>query len=171
MKQQIIVSGIGGQGVLFLTRVIAQMAVNKRIPVLTSETHGMAQRGGTVLSTIKIGNFSSPLIRTGQADLGLLLWESNLPVHQSLMKDTGNWIINSTLPGSEIRIDAADIARNLGNAVLLNLVLLGIAIKEEKIAFSATDCQTAIKQLAPARFVEQNLEAFQLGLKYESADE
>jgi len=117
MKQQIIVSGIGGQGVLFLTRVIAQVAVNRGIPVLTSETHGMAQRGGTVLSTIKIGEFASPLVRTGQADLGLLLWEENFPVHQSLLRDTGTLIINSTQSGDYISIDAAKIARDLGNAV------------------------------------------------------
>ena len=71
MKQQLIVSGIGGQGVLFLTRVIAQAAVNRQMPVLTAETHGMAQRGGTVLSTIKVGDFASPLIRAGQVGRGL----------------------------------------------------------------------------------------------------
>ena len=164
MKQQIIVSGIGGQGVLFLTRVIAQVAVNRGIPVLTSETHGMAQRGGTVLSTIKIGDFASPLIRTGQADLGLLLWEENLPVHQSLLREKGTWIINNTHNSGHISIDAAQIARDLGNAVLLNLVLLGAAIKHGALIFTAEECETAIKQLAPKKFVEQNLTAFHKGL-------
>ncbi|MCD6580904.1 MAG: 2-oxoacid:acceptor oxidoreductase family protein [Desulfuromusa sp.] len=164
MKQQIIVSGIGGQGVLFLTRVIAQVAVNRGIPVLTSETHGMAQRGGTVLSTIKIGDFASPLIRTGQADLGLLLWEENLPVHQSLLREKGVWIINSAHDSDYISIDAAKIARDLGNAVLLNLVLLGAAIKYRVLIFSAEECETAIKQLAPKKFIEQNFTAFHKGL-------
>ncbi len=164
MKQQIIVSGIGGQGVLFLTRVIAQVAVNRGIPVLTSETHGMAQRGGTVLSTIKVGDFASPLIRTGQADLGLLLWEENLPVHQSLLSEKGIWIINSAHNDDYISIDAAKIARNLGNAVLLNLVLLGTAIKHNTLFFTIEEAETAIKQLAPKRFIEQNLAAFDKGL-------
>lgn len=164
MQQQIIVSGIGGQGVLFLTRVIAQVAVNNDIPVLTSETHGMAQRGGTVLSTIKIGDFASPLIRSGQADLGLLLWEANLPVHTSLLKEDGVWIVNGAGPGERRRIDAAAIARRLGNAVLLNLVLLGVAVREEAITFTREDCVTAIRQLAPRKFVEQNLAAFEKGL-------
>ncbi len=164
MKQQIIVSGIGGQGVLFLTRVIAQVAVNRQIPVLTSETHGMAQRGGTVLSTIKIGDFSSPLIRTGQADLGLLLWDANLEVHKSLLRDNGTIIMNSSNNGDYISIDAAKIARDLGNAVLLNLVLLGAAIKARAIDFSAAECEVAIEQLAPAKFVQQNLKAFHQGL-------
>jgi len=164
MKQQIIVSGIGGQGVLFLTRVIAQVAVDLGIPVLTSETHGMAQRGGTVLSTIKVGDFSGPLIRSGQADLGLLLWEANLPVHNTLLKEDGCWVINAAGSGRDIRIDAADIARQLGNAVLLNLVLLGVAVREQVIFCSAADCEKAIRLLAPEKFVEQNLTAFQRGL-------
>lgn len=164
MKQQILVSGIGGQGVLFLTRVIAQAAVNRDIPVLTSETHGMAQRGGTVLSTIKLGAFASPLIRTGRADLGLLLWEANLPVHQSLMRPDGTWIINSPASGSGVRVAAAAIARELGNAVLLNLVLLGAAAREKAIAFTPDECEAAIRQLAPQRFIEQNIAAFRQGL-------
>ena len=164
MKQQIIVSGIGGQGVLFLTRVIAQVAVNRGIPVLTSETHGMAQRGGTVLSTIKVGDFASPLIRTGQADLGLLLWEANLPVHQSLLKADGRLLINTDNDGEGIRIDATRIARDLGNAVLSNLVLLGLAVQQQLLFCGVDECEAAIKQLAPARFIEQNLAAFQMGL-------
>jgi len=164
MKQQIIVSGVGGQGVLFLTRVIAQIAVNQGIPVLTSETHGMAQRGGTVLSTIKIGDFSSPLIRTAQADLGILLSEANLPVHHSLLKADGKLLINTEKDGEGIRIDAAKIARQLGNAVLLNLVLLGVAVNQKALFCTEAECVTAIKQLAPARFTEQNLVAFHTGL-------
>ena len=164
MKQQIIVSGIGGQGVLFLTRVIAQVAVNRGIPVLTSETHGMAQRGGTVLSTIKVGDFASPLVRTGQADLGLLLWEANLEVHKSLLKTTGKLIISAEKDGEGERIDATGIARAMGNPVLSNLVLLGLAVKLQAVFCAAEECEIAIKQLAPKKFVEQNLEAFKKGL-------
>ncbi|PNU19153.1 pyruvate ferredoxin oxidoreductase [Geothermobacter hydrogeniphilus] len=164
MKQQIIVSGIGGQGVLFLTRVIAQAAVNRGLPVLTSETHGMAQRGGTVLSTIKVGNFASPLIRAGQADLGLLLWEENLSVHRALLKPEGRLYLNAASAGPGDRIDASAIARDLGNAVLANLVLLGLAVRQQALFCSVEECETAIRQLAPRKFVRQNLEAFHQGL-------
>ncbi len=164
MKQQIIVSGIGGQGVLFLTRVIAQVAVNRDLPVLTAETHGMAQRGGTVLSTIKVGAFASPLIRTGQADVGLLLWDANLEVHRSLLKKSGALLLNSEQTGEGARIDASAIARKLGNAVLSNLVLLGLAVRQGALFCSSEDCEAAIRQLAPAKFVEQNLAAFHQGL-------
>ncbi len=164
IKQQIIVSGIGGQGVLFLTRVIAQVAVNRNIPVLTSETHGMAQRGGTVLSTIKVGDFASPLIRAGQAEVGLMLWEANLPVHKGLLKADGKLLISAVKKGEGERIDAAGIAREIGNPVLSNLVLLGLAVKKQALFCTAVECEVAIRQLAPARFVEQNLSAFHRGL-------
>jgi len=164
MKQQLIVSGIGGQGVLFLTRVIAQTAVNREMPVLTAETHGMAQRGGTVLSTIKVGAFASPLIRTGQADVGLVLWEANLPVHRPLLQADGQLLVNADQAGEGQRIDASGIARELGSAVLANLVLLGLAIRQQALFCSVEECETAIRQLAPLKFVELNLAAFRKGL-------
>jgi indolepyruvate ferredoxin oxidoreductase beta subunit len=164
LKQQIIVSGIGGQGVLFLTRVIAQVAVNRELPVLTSETHGMAQRGGTVLSTIKVGGFASPLIRTGQADVGLLLWAANLDVHRSLLKASGALLINSDQAGEGELIDASGIARELGNAVLSNLVLLGMAVRKQALFCTREECEVAIRQLAPEKFLKQNLTAFHKGI-------
>jgi len=63
IRQQILISGVGGQGVLFVTGLLAEAAINKGLPVFTSETHGMAQRGGTVMSHFKVGDFSSPLIQ------------------------------------------------------------------------------------------------------------
>ncbi len=164
MRQQLIVSGIGGQGVLFLTRVIAQTAVNREMPVLTAETHGMAQRGGTVLSTIKVGDFASPLIRTGQADVGLFLWEANLPVHRPLLQEEGQILINADGAGEGQRIDASGIARDLGSAVLANLVLLGLAIRQKVLFCSAEECETAIRQLTPIKFAELNMAAFHKGL-------
>lgn len=164
MKQQMIVSGIGGQGVLFLTKVIAQAAVNRGLAVLTSETHGMAQRGGTVLSTIKVGAFASPLIRAAQGDLGLFLWEANLPVHNRLLKAEGKLVISSDKTGEGVRIDAAAIARALGNPVLSNLVLLGFAVKQGALFCTAIECEKAIRQLAPEKFIVQNLTAFQQGM-------
>lgn len=164
MKQQIIISGIGGQGVLFLTRVIAQVAVNRGFPVLTSETHGMAQRGGTVLSSIKVGDFASPLVKAGQADIGLLLWEANLEVHEGLLKKDGKLFVSTAKEGVGERIDAAGIAREMGNPVLSNLVLLSLAVRRRALFCTAGECELAIRQLAPRKFVEQNLEAFHRGL-------
>ena len=165
MKQQIFVSGIGGQGVLFLTRVIAQAAVAGGLPVLTAETHGMAQRGGTVLSTIKVGDFASPLIRSGQADVGLLLWDANLVVHEGLLKPGGGLLINTAGACKGLCIDAVGLARELGNPVLANLVLLGLAVRHGVLFCNVEACRDAIRLLAPEKFLDQNLAAFALGLK------
>ena len=63
------------------------------LDVLTAETHGMAQRGGTVLSTVKIGPFHSPLIRRGEADVALLLHADNLEVHRPYLRTSGRLFV------------------------------------------------------------------------------
>ena len=69
MKKQIVVVGTGGQGVLFVTRALVETAFLSGYPVISSETHGMAMRGGSVFSQVKIGRYLSPAIEQGQADL------------------------------------------------------------------------------------------------------
>ena len=98
IKQQIIISGVGGQGVLFVTRLLAEAAMMKGFPVLTSETHGMAQRGGTVVSHLKVGDFSSPLIRPFSADGLLALKPESLAQHGGFVKPGGWAIVNSSQP-------------------------------------------------------------------------
>ena len=125
--------------------------------------YGMAQRGGTVLSTIKVGAFHSPLIRSGQSDAALLLWEANLPVHHSLLKKEGALVINSEDCQTGRCIDATGLARQMDNAVLANLILLGFAVREGALFCSAEECEEAIRKLAPAKFLKQNLAAFHRG--------
>jgi indolepyruvate ferredoxin oxidoreductase beta subunit len=97
IHQQIVISGAGGQGVLFITRLLAEASILRQLPVFTSETHGMAQRGGTVISHLKIGGFTSPLIRPGQADGLLLLRPENLAVHGAYLKP-GGWLVSNRKP-------------------------------------------------------------------------
>jgi len=97
MRQQLVISGLGGQGVLFLTRVIAESALRRGVAVLTAETHGMAQRGGSVLSTIKVGGFRSPLIARGTADVGLIAYET--AAREGLVLDEGV-IVEIVRPGT-----------------------------------------------------------------------
>jgi indolepyruvate ferredoxin oxidoreductase beta subunit len=165
MKQQIIVSGIGGQGVIFMTRILAEAAMAKGLDVLTSETHGMAMRGGTVISHIKIGNFKSPLIRNGQADIGLFLNRANLEVHGGLMKRGGMIFVNSASPGNFQCIDATSLAKEAGSPVIANLVLLGYTAKKGALFCSADEIQDVIRQISPPKQREQNIKGIQLGLK------
>src|SRR5512138_1009352 len=78
--QQLIISGVGGQGILFITRLLAETAIAKGLPVLTSETHGMPPRGGIVVSHLKVGGFASPLVRPGRADGLLALKAETVPL-------------------------------------------------------------------------------------------
>lgn len=130
VKQQIIISGVGGQGVLFVTRLLAEAAIKKGYPVLTSETHGMAQRGGTVVSHLKVGDFSSPLIRPFTADGILALKPESLAQHGGFVKHDGWAIVNSSRPHHEpgervFSVDADTIARDIGNLKSVNLIMLG----------------------------------------------
>lgn len=134
VRQQILVSGLGGQGVLFLTRLLADAAIRRGIPVLTSETHGMAQRGGIVVSHLKAGDFSSPLIRASRADGLLLLSEENAAAHRRFVRPGGWAVINGPAaprtpgePGLHA-VDADRLAREAGNPQGANLVLLGFAL-------------------------------------------
>jgi len=162
MKQQIVVSGIGGQGVLFLTRVLAEAAVEKGMEVLTSETHGMAMRGGTVISHIKVGAFTSPLIRTGQADVGLFLHAGNLEVHRGFLKPEGLIYINREKNGDGEAIDATRMAREYGSLVIANLVLLGFAVRQGGLFCDAAIVEAVLRRISPAGQLETNLAGFRL---------
>src|SRR4030042_6266675 len=76
MNVQMIISGVGGQGVLLVTRIFSDMALKEGYPIIGSEDHGMSQRGGSVMTHLKIGNFDSPLVKKGSADI-LLSLEKN----------------------------------------------------------------------------------------------
>jgi len=132
--QQILVSGVGGQGILFITRLLAEAAIYNGYPVLTSETHGMAQRGGIVVSHLKAGSFSSPLIRPARADVLLLLKKDNLGNHLFYLNPCGIVIINSpSNPGwpeerKMLVVDADEAANGLHLPGSANLVLTGFAV-------------------------------------------
>jgi len=134
MRQQIVLSGVGGQGILFLTRLLAEAAIAGGFPVLTSETHGMAQRGGGVISHLKVGGFDSPLVRTGRADLLLVLKEENVVLHREFLADGGALVVNAPVPadaGPGVRVHAVDadaLALSAGAPHAVNLILLGFAL-------------------------------------------
>jgi indolepyruvate ferredoxin oxidoreductase beta subunit len=138
INQQIVISGVGGQGVLFVTRLLAEAVISKGYRVLTSETHGMAQRGGTVISHLKVGNFSSPLIRPYAADGMLALKAENITHHGSFLKPDG-WLVVNAANGKKpdgpvtreiFAADADRLAQEIKNPKSVNLVLLGYALKK-----------------------------------------
>ncbi|MCG6536312.1 MAG: 2-oxoacid:acceptor oxidoreductase family protein [Syntrophales bacterium LBB04] len=164
MKQQIIVSGLGGQGALTVTRLLAEAAAALGLEVITSETHGMAQRGGTVISMVKVGSFRGPLIPAGAADVGLFLAEKNLGVHRGYLASDARVFVNSAAPGDHFRVDARKLAEEMGAPVTANLILLGFAAARGGLFCAAELLERVILEKIPARFRDSNLQAFRLGV-------
>jgi len=97
---QYIIVGLGGQGILFTSRVLGHIAVSRGEQVMGSEVHGMAQRGGSVISHFKVGDYSSPLVLTGGADL-LLAFDQNEGIRNlHFLHPGGKAILNIHSAGS-----------------------------------------------------------------------
>jgi indolepyruvate ferredoxin oxidoreductase beta subunit len=181
IQQQVIISGVGGQGVLFVTRLLAEAAINKGLPVFTSETHGMAQRGGTVLSHFKVGDFSSPLIRPLQADILILLKAENLKQHGPFLKSDG-WAVSNGTNGLEndsqtaVRtIDADALAQEIANPKAVNLIVLGFALAtaekaaadDKRLFCSSKDIRNVLKNRfgKNEKMLNASLKALEAGYK------
>jgi len=179
IQQQLIISGVGGQGVLFVTRLLAEAAIKKGLPVFTSETHGMAQRGGTVLSHFKVGDFSSPLIRPRQADGLLLLKAENLAAHRNFLK-SGGWAVSNAGPENSRQneipvqdIDADSLAQEIGNPKAINLIVLGFALakagkikpQQGKLFCTMADIKAVLKNRfgKNKKMLEASLKALEAG--------
>jgi indolepyruvate ferredoxin oxidoreductase, beta subunit len=165
MKQQIIISGLGGQGVLFVTRLLAQAGLEMGMDVITSETHGMAMRGGTVVSHVKVGGFKSPLIRKGSADVGLYLVHSNIAIHGEFVKKESHRVVNTDRSGEYLFVDATNQANEMGSLLLTNLILLGYAVANKTLFCDAEIMRKAIEKVSNSKNRELNLAGFERGLE------
>ncbi len=175
--QQIIISGVGGQGILFITKLLAETALSMDYAALISETHGMAQRGGNVISHLKVHPRSSsneesegaagrvltsPLIRPGKADVLLALHPDALGVHSFYLKPGGAVFASLSEEGRKNAVDAQRIATELGSPVSANLVLLGFAAGSGGIFCSPEQIEETLKRLGGKR-LESSLQAFNAG--------
>jgi len=182
IKQQILISGLGGQGVLFVTSLLAEAAISKGLQVFTSETHGMAQRGGTVVSHFKVGDFSSPLIRPFQADGLLVLKDENVAHHGFFLKKGGWAVVNGVNDSNRVKvppaslIDADRLAQEISNPKSVNLIVLGyaLALADQKtrdgisLFCSLMDIQKVLKKKFGSRkkMVTASMQALEAGYKY-----
>lgn len=160
---QLVLCGRGGQGVLFLTRLIDETAITLGNSVISSETHGMAMRGGSVASYIRIGPYRSPLIRSGQADIILALSEQELSLNLHLAKDNIAQIYINSRSRKQHMIDADGIADSLGSLVVSNLVLLGYACAHTLFPFNYEDIREVLKRISPQKVLDLNLKALSEG--------
>jgi indolepyruvate ferredoxin oxidoreductase beta subunit len=175
-----ILAGTGGQGILFMTRILSHCAMRKGLRVIGAETHGMAQRGGSVVSHLKLGDAHSSLIRTGTAHVLISLEENeayrNLPFLRPGARMYAN-IGKAPFPRPEVLrflterdirargIRAGDMAMSLGAPMCLNLTVLGFFSAFEQDPLSYLELKEAVGLESPGRFAELNLKAFDAGYR------
>ena len=182
MRMQILVCGLGGQGVLFATEMISRAAAAEGFGVIGSETHGMAQRGGAVVSHLKIGEYLSPLVRGGRADLILALQREEAFRWLPFVARDGAIVVNcaelrpgqreclATMDGVRLfEMDAAAAAAACGNVRAANVALVAFACGLGLLPFERRRMEELLRELSRPRFLEGNLAALAAG--YDAAAE
>ena len=169
MRYQIVIAGFGGQGSVFLVKILALCAGNKDVACLGTENHGMSQRGGSVSCTIKLGNYTNPVIDANQADLLIGLERNEALRNVQFLKSTGTLAVNSesNFPASDINaevvsIDAFEKARNKEFPIQgLNVYMLGIVLATcEHFPFNVDEVKEALTQFNP-KIAVQNIEVLE----------
>ncbi len=183
--------GVGGQGILTSSQVIGGAALKKGLDVYMSEVHGMAQRGGVVVTTVKIGEeVYSPLIGKGEADvvLGFEPVETYRAIEQASKK---TWVVTNTTPivpftvsvGDEkypsieheiipslqkatdklVTLDAEALAKEAGAAITQNIVMIGALTATDVLPLNESEIKRSIEDNVPKKFVDMNIKAFDKG--------
>ena len=189
MSKNCLLCGVGGQGVVLASKLIAHAALDKGMFVRTTETIGMAQRGGSVVSHVRMGgDIHSPLIPKGQVDVMMAFEPAEAVRNLDYLKKDGIVIVNkkavqpvtATLSqnryeGSEMLqylsahvehlflVDGEDVCRQVGSAKVLNVALLGAALKSGVLPVSLEEMEEQlVKNVKPA-FTEMNKRALAMG--------
>lgn len=186
----ILITGVGGQGTLLASRILGNLALKMDLDVKVSEVHGMAQRGGSVVTYVRMGDeVHSPVIDPGCADV-LLSFEGLEALRSAhMVKDGGSIVVNDqqinpmpvvtgameypadvmtrmeNMPVSLVRVDALSLAEKAGNARTVNTALMGALARQMEIPVEVW--LEAIAACVPPKTVEMNKSAFMLG--YEAA--
>lgn len=181
----VILCGVGGQGTVLASKLISDAAMARGVPVKAAETIGMAQRGGSVFSHVRMGEGAhAPLVGRGRADI-IIAFEPAEAVRQLPFLRPGGVVVSADAPVVPVSamtggpaydlpailgylrssvpnltlVDAAAAARDLGSAKCLNVVLLGAAVRTGVLGLSEEDIAAAIRSRVPERFQELNARA------------
>ncbi len=190
---KIVVAGVGGQGTLLASRLLAEAAIKAGLHVKIGETYGMAQRGGPVMGHIQIGGeTNNPQIRKGEADV-LIGFEPAEAVRRGVtyLKKDGLALINTrkTAPVEVVSgmmpypdmnklidllkqvtenihlFDATGIAEEAGDPITTNIVMLGSIVESGLLPYSEEIVLETLKDSLRPQFLEMNMRAFELGKK------
>jgi indolepyruvate ferredoxin oxidoreductase beta subunit len=147
----VVFAGLGGQGVLKASDILADAAFRAGFEVKKSEVHGMSQRGGSVTSDVRFGQqVFSPLIATGEADYLVVLAADQVDDNRGLLR-----------PGGLLLEPAHVDASRLENKRSLNVAMLGLLSRH--LSIPAGHWETALAANLPPALLEVNCRAFQLG--------
>lgn len=188
MKKDIILAGVGGQGILSISAIIGTAAMEADLYLKQAEVHGMSQRGGDIHSNLRLSDkpVASDLIPRGQADMIISVEPMEGLRYLSMLAEDG-WLITNSTPLVNIKnypdienilgeikslsrhiiIDADNIAKDLGNKRAANMVILGAALP-----FLDMDFKTfpeAVKKIFGRKgdeVVQLNIDALQAGYDY-----
>lgn len=183
MRTQIILAGVGGQGILFASKIFSEVGLKLGLNVLGSETHGMSQRGGSVIAHLKLGDFHSPVIREGEANI--LYSFDAMETYRNLrfLKRGGVCFVNLREPGEFDRkildhlrkndimvktFDASGEASKIGWGRTANIVLIGYSVCTELVPFTHKDMKSVLEGVSRKKDLQMNFRAFELGFKYGS---
>ncbi|MBQ7376855.1 MAG: indolepyruvate oxidoreductase subunit beta [Clostridia bacterium] len=182
MIKNIMIVGVGGQGTLLTSRIIGKTALAAGLEVKISEVHGMAQRGGSVVTFVRYGErVYEPVVEEGEADVIIAFERLEAQRYAHFLKKDGVLIVNDCridpmtvvigakqYPEGIIEtlkkkhsvyvIDGMQIAKDLGNSKVLNSVVLGYAAKH--IGFDKESWLETVKATVPPKTVDLNLKAF-----------
>jgi len=189
--KRLVFIGVGGQGNLLASRLMGEAALSEDIPVVVSEIHGMAQRGGIVESAVLLGDVTSPIVSSAEADV--LIGFEPLETLRALGKcNKDTVVITNTAPyppftvsigqgtyppvdeslgfikskaKKVIAFDGNALAAEAGNALSLNMVMLGALIGSGYTPISSDDMKKTISISTKKAFLESNLKAFDLGME------
>lgn len=180
-----VIVGVGGQGTLLASKIIGHMALEKNLKVKVSEVHGMAQRGGSVITHVRIGNHvHAPLVAEGTADYVVAFEELEAARSAEFLKKDGVMVVNTqqiwpmpVVSGAAeypsnplekvmqscqvVQVNALEKAIEAGNARVVNIVLLGALAKH--LSFTKADWIEAITASVKPSTLEVNLKAFAMG--------
>ena len=184
-------SGVGGQGTLLATRVLGEAALLADIPVVVSEIHGMAQRGGVVESAVVMGEVKSPVISEGEVDI-LMAFEPLEALRAVQKCSARSLVICNTSPVAPFSVasgrdhypevsdmmltissqvsnlvayDARALAREAGSELSVNIVMLGTLMGHAKLPFDEEVVKRVLNTRTKKSFLEINLKAFELGFE------
>lgn len=189
MKKDIMICGVGGQGTVLASKIIAASAMDEGNAVHSAETIGMAQRGGPVTSHVRVGEDAySPLIPVGSADILIAFEPSEAVRNLKYLKKDGFVIVNRVpvMPtilnesseydgkaeidflSSKCRclvVDSDEMCAPFGSSKFFNVAVLGAAAGSGELGIDADTIRGEITDIVPALFHEKNLAAFAAGYK------